>query len=55
MTKLEKIQKEIDKCNNNCGCNSCCSFKYQQKCKKIKKHSERIEECIKNNLPVELW
>ena len=55
MTVLQKIQKEIDRCNGKCGCNSKCSRSQQEECYLLKKHRERISYCSEKDLPIERW
>lgn len=55
MTVLQRIQKEIDRCNNKCGCNSKCSQEQQEQCSILKKHRDRISYCSEKNLPIERW
>lgn len=54
-TILEKIQKEIDRCNDNNGCDSKCSLSEQHNCWKLHEHEERCSFCEKNNIPLERW
>ncbi len=54
-TKLEKLQKNIDRCNGKSGCNSCCSKADQEICPKLRAHAERIAECRERGDPVWLW
>lgn len=46
--KMKSAQKDIDNCNNKCGCNSYCSMATRSKCTKIKKHAIAME--IDNNI-----
>ena len=55
MTQLEKFQKSIDTCNHKNGCDSKCSKAEQERCPKLKAHTDRMEYCRENNLPIELW
>ena len=55
MTKLENIQKQIDKCNHNDGCNSKCPPEIQARCSLLLAHELRREECRDKNMPIELW
>ncbi len=54
-TELEKLQEEIDKCNKGRGCIYHCSLCKQEKCEKLKRHSDRIKYCCDNNIPIEFW
>lgn len=55
MTQLEKLQKQIDKCNRKDGCNSKCSKEIQEKCPLLLAHTARRNECREKNIPIELW
>lgn len=55
MTPLEKIQKQIDKCNNKNGCVSKCSTYKQKTCALLKLHAQRIERCKTLGLPMWYW
>ena len=54
-TPLEKLQEAIDRCNNRNGCDCYCSASRQQECSKLRKHDERIDYCMTNDIPIELW
>lgn len=54
-TPLERIQREIDRCNRKDGCNARCSPAVQKKCPLLKAHAARIEECQEKGLPFTAW
>lgn len=54
-TPLQKLQAEIDRCNNRNGCDCYCSASRQQECSKLRKHDERVDYCMKHELPIEYW
>lgn len=41
---LGKAQKNIDRCNNKSGCNSCCGSSRQEQCSLLKNHSQLMSE-----------
>ncbi|MBQ8135339.1 MAG: hypothetical protein IJ711_00100 [Lachnospiraceae bacterium] len=57
MTKLEQLQKEIDKCNRKKGCDNVrCEYSGQHdKCPRLIAHMARMDYCRENNIPVERW
>lgn len=54
-TTLEKLQKEIDRCNNRLGCSVYCSQSRQATCPLLNRHRGRIDFCIANDIPIEKW
>ena len=54
-TPLEKLQEAIDRCNNRNGCDCYCSEQRQKDCSKLRKHAARIDYCLTNDIPIELW
>lgn len=54
-TPLEKIQKQIDKCNHKNGCDSRCSLEKQKTCPLLLAHAERCNKCRENGLPIWYW
>ena len=54
-TPLERIQKQIDKCNDKRGCDNCCSKEKQDECNLLKAHAKRISDCREWNLPIWYW
>ena len=55
MTYLEKLQKQIDKCNHKNGCDSKCGAEFQKKCPLLLAHLARRDECREKNIPIHLW
>jgi hypothetical protein len=41
-SKLSKLQKDIDKCNNKNGCNHYCNKEEQKNCEKLKAHRNEV-------------
>ena len=54
-TPLERLQAEIDRCNNRNGCDCYCSEQRQKECSKLRKHDERVDYCMRHDLPIEYW
>ena len=54
-TPLERLQAEIDKCNKRNGCDYYCSAQRQKECAKLRQHDERVDYCMKHNVPIEYW
>ena len=54
-TPLERLQAQIDKCNNRNGCDSYCSKQWQKTCPKLRQHDERVDYCMKHDVPIEYW
>ena len=54
-TPLQKIQKQIDRCNQKSGCNRHCSKRDQEQCRLLKEHRARMESCRESGLPVQYW
>ena len=54
-TPLEKLQKQIDKCNDKRGCDYFCSKAKQQECDLLKAHAKRMSDCREWNLPIQYW
>ena len=54
-TPLERLQAQIDNCNNCNGCNFYCSEQSQKECSLLRKHDERVNYCMKHNIPIEYW
>lgn len=55
MTELERIQKQIDRCNNCNGCYTYCSVDRQRVCRLLKARAERIDYCKEHGIPIERW
>lgn len=55
MTPLEKLQKQIDKCNHKNGCDSKCNANIQRTCPLLLGHAARINECRIKELPMKYW
>lgn len=54
-TPLQRLQAEIDKCNKRNGCNHYCSEQRQKECEKLRKHDARIDYCMTNDIPIDMW
>lgn len=54
-TPLERLQAEIDRCNNRNGCDYYCSASRQQECSKLRKHDARIDYCMTHDIPIHMW
>lgn len=54
-TPLEKLQEDIDTCNDHQGCDSKCCQRYQKTCYKLIAHKERANWCAKHSMPIEQW
>lgn len=54
-THLERLQAQIDQCNNHNGCDFYCSKNWQKICPKLRQHNERVDYCMKHNIPIEYW
>ena len=54
-TPLERLQADIDNCNKRNGCDCYCSEQRQKECSKLRKHAARIDYCMTNDIPIELW
>lgn len=52
---LTRLQEDIDRCNSKNGCDAYCSKSQQALCPKLRRHAERMDACIKQNIPVHLW
>lgn len=55
ITPLEKIQKQIDKCNHKNGCDARCSLEKQKTCTLLLAHEARRDECREKGLPIWYW
>ena len=54
-TPLERLQAQIDKCNNRNGCDYYCSEHRQKECSLLRKHEARIDYCMTHDITIELW
>ena len=54
-TPLEKIQKQIDTCNDRRGCDARCSAKEQRECELLRAYEKRMNDCREWGLPVQYW
>lgn len=54
-TPLDRLQKQIDRCNRKSGCNSKCSLEFQKKCPLLLAHEARRDECREKGIPIYLW
>lgn len=54
-TPLDKLQSDIDQCNQKRGCDAWCSKFEQKHCQKLRAHAERMAHCRKINLPIQYW
>ena len=54
-TTLQKIQYQIDKCNDKRGCDYFCSKAKQQECELLRAHAKRMSDCREWNLPIQYW
>ena len=54
-THLQRLQAEIDRCNNRNGCDSYCSEQRQKECSKLRKHDERVDYCMRHDIPIQYW
>lgn len=54
-TPLGRLQADIDRCNNRQGCDAYCSQQWQKSCPKLRKHGERIDYCMKHDIPIQYW
>ena len=54
-TPLQRLQAQIDNCNNCNGCDFYCSEQSQKECSLLRKHDERVDYCMKHNIPIEYW
>lgn len=54
-TELQRLQKAIDQCNYNKGCNVHCSKSNQKVCTKLIKHAARMDYCRQHELSITEW
>ena len=54
-TPLEKLQEAIDRCNNRNGCDYYCSEHRQKECALFRKHDERVDYCMRHDVPIQYW
>ena len=54
-TPLQRLQTQIDKCNNRNGCDSYCSEHRQKECSLLRKHDERVDYCMRHDVPIQYW
>lgn len=54
-TPLDKLQKDIDRCNNRRGCDSSCSLRHQANCSKLKAHEARRDYCREQGMEIWQW